>query len=339
MNQQKTNLTACLVGLGWWGRHLLSEASDSAVLKITSCVDPSPEALEFAKTRGLQHFKTLADALAGGVFDAVIIATPHSMHRDQCLQALEAGKAVFCEKPLALTAGDARRITEEAAARGSVLGVGHERRFEPGFERIAELIAGGTLGRIISVDANVSHNLMLRAKPGDWRLNAKEAPAGLWTGTGVHISDLIIASCGTPTDARVELLSSSTNFSGEEFVRVDLQLSTGVHATVTTLACTPYYGRYTVFGDQGWVELVTLANVDGGQEAILTIAGSGGARATERIAPTRAVQANLEEWAKAVLGRATYRITADQIVFNTAVLQAIATSMGRPAGYVGVAAA
>ncbi|GAA0322760.1 Gfo/Idh/MocA family oxidoreductase [Sphingomonas oligophenolica] len=330
-------LKTCLVGLGWWGRQLCGEADGTDVLEITSSVDPSAESAAFARARNIPHFATLGEALNGDTaIDAVMIATPHSLHEEQCLLALAHGKPVFCEKPLTLTAAGAQRIVDAAADKALVLGIGHERRFEAGFEALAGLIAAGSLGRVIFIDANVSHNLMLRAKPGDWRLSGHEAPAGLWTGTGIHLSDLIIASCGAPEGVRLELLSTSDNFSGQELVRVDLKMASGVHATVTALACTPYYGRYTVFGDLGWAELVTLANVDGGQDAILTVSQANGVREERRIAPSPAIRTNLELWARAALGRGSYPIKPDQMVLNTAVLEAIARAGGRAAPYASI---
>lgn len=335
MRLDDIGLRACLVGLGWWGRQLFQELADSHLIEVVSCVDTSESAAAFAQEQGLPLHATLEAAIAADAFDAVLIATPHSVHEKQCLLAIEHDKAVFCEKPLTLTERGAVRIVEEAAFAGRPLGIGHERRFEPGFEAMADLIRTGALGQILFIDANVSHNLMRRARAGDWRLDPKEAPAGLWTGTGIHLSDLIIASAGQPREVRLDVLTAPTAGPGEDLVRVDLRFSTGIHASVTALSCTPYYGRYTVFGDQGWAELVTLANVDGGQDALLTIVDADGRR-TDRIAPANAIRANLEEWAGAVLGLGEYRITGDEIIANTAVLEAISAAIGGPGGYVGL---
>ncbi len=63
----------------------------------------------------------------------VVLATPHSMHREQVIACAHAGKQVFCEKPLALHAADARAMIEACRAAGVVFAVGHNRRFWPSF--------------------------------------------------------------------------------------------------------------------------------------------------------------------------------------------------------------
>ncbi|MEJ0069143.1 MAG: Gfo/Idh/MocA family oxidoreductase [Pseudomonadota bacterium] len=62
-----------------------------------------------------------------------MLATPHSMHREQVIACAHAGKQVFCEKPLALHAADARAMIEACRAAGVVFAVGHNRRFWPSF--------------------------------------------------------------------------------------------------------------------------------------------------------------------------------------------------------------
>src|SRR5262245_16119559 len=71
----------------------------------------------------------LGDLLDRCAVDAVTVATPDHLHVEVTLEAIEAGCHVFCEKPLATTADDARRLVEAAARRGVVLGVDHNRRF------------------------------------------------------------------------------------------------------------------------------------------------------------------------------------------------------------------
>ena len=70
----------------------------------------------------------------------MILATPNTQHEEQVRLAAEAGKQVFCEKPLALTRAAAERIVDHATRAGIVLGVGHERRFEPTMEEVQRLV-------------------------------------------------------------------------------------------------------------------------------------------------------------------------------------------------------
>ena len=106
-------IKAGIVGLGWWGKTLVEAAENSDVIRFvagtTRTVTPEVEA--FAKQKGL-HLTTEYDGMLhhGGV-DAVVLATPHSMHATQVIAAAAAGKHVFCEKPFTLTKREAEDAT------------------------------------------------------------------------------------------------------------------------------------------------------------------------------------------------------------------------------------
>ena len=77
------------------------------------------------------------EMLADPGVEAVILTSPNHLHEEQAVAAAEAGKHVFCEKPLSLTGASAARIAAAAEAAGVTLGIGHERRFEPAMARLA----------------------------------------------------------------------------------------------------------------------------------------------------------------------------------------------------------
>jgi len=107
-------LRAAIVGLGWWGRHIAACLSQpGAKLNLVRGVDPQAEELtEIGERYAIPVTAKLEDALAAPEVDVVIIATPHSLHEAQILACASAGKHVFCEKPLALTAVSARRAID-----------------------------------------------------------------------------------------------------------------------------------------------------------------------------------------------------------------------------------
>jgi predicted dehydrogenase len=78
---------------------------------------------------------------------------------------------VFCEKPLALTRADARRAIEACNAKGVVLGVGHERRFEPPTLDLRRRVETGELGTLLQIEANFSQDKFLTLPAGNWRLS------------------------------------------------------------------------------------------------------------------------------------------------------------------------
>ena len=126
-------INAAVVGLGWWGKQIVNVVMGrSDRISIVRGVEVNPDAVaDFAGEKGLALYSDYQQALDDPAIEAVILTTPHSTHEDLVLRAAAAGKQVFCEKPLALTADSAKRMVKACADAGLVLGVGHERRFEP----------------------------------------------------------------------------------------------------------------------------------------------------------------------------------------------------------------
>ena len=169
-----------LVGMGWWGKKMLSvlEAvpQDIAVLR---AVEPNLDSVrELCAEKRIPLSADYANALNDPAVEAVVLATPHALHEAQIEAAVAAGKHIFCEKPLALTKAGAEKAARLCRDAGLVLGMGHERRFEP---PIADMLAradAGELGRIHQIEANFSHDKFLALDRDNWRLKADHAPAG-----------------------------------------------------------------------------------------------------------------------------------------------------------------
>ncbi|MEI6721098.1 MAG: Gfo/Idh/MocA family oxidoreductase, partial [Betaproteobacteria bacterium] len=99
-------IDAAIVGLGRWGRSFVeSVQGKSGRIRFVRGVETNPDpARAFARQHGFELSTSLEEALADRAVQAVVLATPHSLHRSQVIAAAKAGKQGFCEKPLALTA-------------------------------------------------------------------------------------------------------------------------------------------------------------------------------------------------------------------------------------------
>lgn len=319
-------LRTAIIGLGWWGKYITLRLADSRYFKITHGVDTAAGVADFARERGLALCRSLDEVLTNRDVDAVVIATPHSAHEAQVIAAAAAKKQVFCEKPLTLTAASVERILAACDEAGIVLGIGHERRFEPAMEALAAMIAAGTLGRILHMEANVSHDLFARMDPASWRVGAKDAPAGPMTALGVHLTDLFISFAGRPRAVRARTARVLPDTVGVDHVSAWLDFASGATGAITCLSATPYHGRLAVFGTRGWVEVKENANIDKRQPSDFVHCDPGGARTMKSFAAIDTVRLNLESWAKAVAGEAPYRYSREQLLDNVRVLDAVVRS-------------
>jgi predicted dehydrogenase len=319
-----------VVGLGWWGKQIVTCLAGSARFRVVAAFDVNPEPVAgFAQEHGVPLADSYEAVLKRPDVEAVAVVTPHAEHEAQVLAAVAAGKQVFCEKPLALSAVSAERMLEACAKAGRVLGIGHERRYEPAWEEMRALVDSGALGRLLLLDANFSHNLFRNVDPNNWRLSRENAPAGAMTALGIHLTDMFVALAGAP--ARVSARTATLMFTppAQDFVAAEIDFANGTRARVTCLSSVPFYGRFTVIGDQGWVEVQEAGNVDKGLPSTLLHVDANGARTTKRYEPTNTVLRNFEAWADAVEGRARYRFTAEQLLANVCVLEAIVHSADR----------
>src|SRR5205085_3755665 len=139
-------INAAIAGLGRWGRALVEASAGHPRLKIRRAVEPAMgRARDFCARHELDLTGTIEPVLTDAGIDAVLIATPHSLHPAQVIACAAAQKQVFCEKPLALHRADAARMFAACCDAGVKLAVGHNRRFWPSMRALRDLAATGEL--------------------------------------------------------------------------------------------------------------------------------------------------------------------------------------------------
>ena len=139
-----------VIGYGDWGKNLVREFSQSPQAKLVACCDIRHERLLGVKKAFPNvRFMTSADEIfADESIEAVVIATSATTHAELTQQALEAGKHVFVEKPIALSPADAVRSIELARVRARCLMVGHLMRYHTAFLALKRLADSGELGSV-----------------------------------------------------------------------------------------------------------------------------------------------------------------------------------------------
>ncbi len=322
-------MKVAVAGMGWWGKQIVRSLQPSARFQVVAAMDPfqTPETDAFVEDHGIAFAKDLDTILARGDVEGVILATPHSLHEEQVLAVLAASKEVFCEKPLAMSSVGAKRMLDAAARHGKVLGIGHERRFEPAIAEMMRMVRQGELGRLLHVEANVSHDLFRKLDPSNWRLDQKDAPAGMMTAVGIHLTDIFIALAGPAESVRCVTDSMIFAPPAQDYMSATITFRSGVRGTATLISVTPFHGRLAVFGDKGWVELVSEGNVDEGLPTILTHRSKTAAPWQRRVYPaTEAVLANFESWCDAVEKGTPYPFSPEELLENIKLFEAIVQS-------------
>ena len=314
-------ITAAIVGLGRWGRTLVNAVQGkSDKLRFTHAVSRDPAHVrDFTTAHRLEAVGALDAVLDDPAIDAVVLATPHSLHLDQIIAAADARKAVFCEKPLTLTKADALRATEACREAGVVLGVGTDKRFFPAMDALARVAADGELGRVLHLEGNFSNEVAARMF-SPWRDSADESPAGGLTGTGIHVLDSFVRIAGPARRVQAQLLSHRPAPDPLDTLSVLLEFEAGVSGLLGAVRSTPAFWRVHVFGRDGSAEVL------GRTELILRKSGQDPER--RLFEPVDSVRVNLEAFADAVTGRAPYPISPREIVDVVAAFEAIVKSAG-----------
>ncbi|SMY08036.1 Gfo/Idh/MocA family protein [Flavimaricola marinus] len=319
-------LRTALVGFGWWGQHIARRLKDNDGFDLRLVVEPALAAHDAIREMGLTPVATYAEALTDEV-EAVILTSPNDQHDSHVLQAVAAGKHVFCEKPLSLSADGARASVAACEAAGLVLGVGHERRFEPAILRLREMLAAGDLGTIMHSELAFSHDKLIHLDATSWRTSKAMAPAAGMTQMGIHLTDLLISFFGRVKSVAAVTADRSLGWETGDVVSVQLQFEEGMTATLQAILHTPHFLRTHVFGSDMWVEIRNATHPDTpGGAVTMECYRSIDDNEMINFEWTDSVTANLEAWAAAIAGRAPYPYTSFELVHNIEVLEAIVQS-------------
>jgi predicted dehydrogenase len=303
---------------------VLQRAKDD--IEIVCAAEPNAEGAAFASANGFKHYTGDREAMSHPGVEAVILATPHSLHAEQIERAVAAGLHVFCEKPLALTRKGAEAAVSACKSKSLVLGMGHERRWEPPVAAMLEAARSGKLGRLLQIEANFSHDKFLSLSSRNWRLNPAEAPAAGMTATGIHLTDLATALFGPARDVRVSCENLGSDFPQGDTMSAHIRFKSGGTAYVSATLVTPFVSRFAVFGTSGWIDIRDKAHVEAPAGWVVTSATTGSPISVTEVPPAEPVRDNLAAFARAIRNVAPYPITGDELVNNISILEAIIAS-------------
>ncbi|MBX2885835.1 MAG: Gfo/Idh/MocA family oxidoreductase [Granulosicoccus sp.] len=320
-------LTIAIAGFGWWGQHMARRLSSNARFTVAAIIEPDEARTADITAAGLSRLPSIEAALEDKRIEAIVLTTPNTLHEQQVIQIAGAGLHVFCEKPLGLTGASAKRSVAACEKANVILGIGHERRFEPAMMKVKTMIDQQTLGTIMHAEAAFSHDKLINVEPGDWRTLKATAPAAAMTGMGIHLTDFYISMFGPVSTVQAITGHRVLDWETGDVVTVQLKFQAGMTATLSAILYTPHFIRLHVFGSDAWVEVRNNTHPDTpGGIAELVVSRTNQEMETEQFAWTDTVVDNLESFADAVADIAPYPYTHQELVHNIEVLEAITQS-------------
>ena len=323
-------MRTAIVGLGWWGQ-ALAEAARRVEVGISVAAGWSPDAVEcatFARRFGCRRHDSFAAVLADRSIDGVILATPHSLHPGQIMAAAAAGKHVFVEKPLALTAGDARAAVHSCRTAGVVLAVGHNRRLLAQYQLLTDLIARGKCGQLLHVEANFSTPEALGFPAGHWRTDRAECPGGAMTVLGIHVIDWLHGLFGSIVRVNGRFARHAVTTDMDDTASALLVFESGLTATLTCLYAAPYANYFAVNGSEARVEVSADAPETATVRPRMRLVQRDGTGHDIPVPYVDTLNVQLERWALACVGRGQVAVGGIEAARHVAVLDAIVRSAG-----------
>jgi predicted dehydrogenase len=313
-------INAAIIGLGWWGKNIVQcVQGKSTKLRFVHGVSKEIDAaLPIAEANGFTLSDDLEQALADQRVQAVVLATPHSLHVDQIVRVAAAGKPVFCEKPLALKRADAERAVAAAKRAGVPLGVGQNKRFWPSMAELRRVVASGVLGRVMHIEGHYSNeNSGLHFSA--WRDSPSESPGGGMTGTGIHMLDAFVSVGGPLSEVNARVITHRSGPDPRDTASVMFRFANNLSGYFGAVRASPFYWRMHVFGDEGSVEAL------GETEVIARM--RGGKVERREFGKIDSIRAEIDAFADAAIGHSSYPITPAEMVDTIAAFEAIIQSM------------
>ncbi len=255
-------LRLAIVGVGWAGsRHVEAVRELGQQVEVVGLVDPDAEFLA-KKSVELGIDKTYVeyeDALADEKVDAVSICSPHSFHCAQTLAAVEAGKHVLVEKPMAMDVEEATRMLAAAEANGVRLYVAENASYQPIAHRLRQVVQSGEfVGELVSASIIKGFRSPQYGYPGRraWLADPEKGGKGTWTLHGIHTVGQMRHILGEVESIYMREHKGSaykrTNVEGT--VSATLTLESGVHVALVQTPEIKLYGDlggYVLHGDRG----------------------------------------------------------------------------------------
>lgn len=258
-----------IIGFGKMGHIRYETVSQNGHGRVVAIADPE----EHPQLPAVRYYRSPDSLIADPEVEAVFICTPNYLNEPLTVQALQAGKHVFCEKPPAFKAGDVEKVMEVESAKGKKLMYGFNHRHHDSIKKAKELIDSGIYGRILwmrgrygkSVDENFYRN---------WRARKELAGGGILMDQGIHMVDLFLMLAGNFEEVHAFVSNLYWKLDVEDNVFATFRNRQGLVASLhSTMTQWRHLFSFEIFLEKGYIVINGILTVSGtyGEEA-MTIA-------------------------------------------------------------------
>ena len=325
-------IRAAIVGLGRWGQNLVASVHgrSDAIRFVAGATRSAEKAQSFAGEHGFPLYENYEKLLADPAIDAVVLATPHTLHAGQIIAAAKAHKHVFAEKPFALSLRDAKAAVRACAENKVTLAIGYNWRFQPALKEIKSMLVDGRLGKLLHMEGNFCGPSVYRHARKHWRQSREEGPAGGMTGRGVHLVDAMLYLSGRIESVYAQSSRAVLDFGVDDTTSMLFRFESGATGYLGTVIATAETWRLQVFGSNGWAEVGDVEHLMTWQLKLCTVDRENLHlhRRPQIITfpETSTERAELEHFAQAAMAGRALAVADGDEVHGVAVLDAILKS-------------
>ncbi len=242
-----------IIGFGGMASHHFNQSKVLDRINIKGVFDLKAERMEYAKSQGLVAYESREALINDPEIDIVLVSVPNDYHKDYSIQALRAGKAVLCEKPVTMSSEELEEIMAVAKETGCVFTIDQNRRVNKDFVAMKRAVEAGLLGDVYVIESRVEGS---RGVPEGWRTSKKQG-GGMMLDWGVHLIDQIMFMYPEAKVTNVFCKMYSINYPEvDDNFRLTMTLSNGVTAHIE-VSTNNYilHPRWYVLGTEGTLQI------------------------------------------------------------------------------------
>ncbi len=177
-----------IIGYGGQGAWHANWANKSDVIELAGIFDIAEKRINAAHELGIRVYNSREELLSDASVDIVLCATPNDSHKEIVIDALNHGKHVVCEKPVALSLSDFDEMCDAAAKNGRIFTVHQNRRYDVDYLAMQSIVNSGEIGEVVNIESRIHGS---RGIPSDWRCH-KPQGGGMILDWGVHLIDQML---------------------------------------------------------------------------------------------------------------------------------------------------